>query len=352
MPVHLHRRVPDRVGHPRRRSTGGDCDARQHRAAAGRQQRPGRISSPPASDRAEKPCTYCNKCLVHVVEHPLGCYEESRFASRRRRCWRRSCRSSSRRRSRDAANVVVAAALRSALACRRSSLAVVARRLGRRVASRADRPVDVRRHRGALQVRIDRQRARRLAAAARSAACCRRTGCSRRCRRSAATSCRAATRRSGSSSSPGRTCRSASRGGGGSASIRSGLTARSATPARCATRPAAAPRIVLGMPAQQLDLQAFVAVRARLHARQPRSPPTRPRPPAEIAAGPSLFERVLLRVGLVDRLKIQTLDLRNRIAPILRRPTCRAGAAAASTRSIPTRRFSSTGSSTSCRPAS
>jgi 2,4-dienoyl-CoA reductase (NADPH2) len=33
-------------------------------------------------DRAPKPCTYCNKCLVHVVEHPLGCYEESRFTSR------------------------------------------------------------------------------------------------------------------------------------------------------------------------------------------------------------------------------------------------------------------------------
>jgi 2,4-dienoyl-CoA reductase-like NADH-dependent reductase (Old Yellow Enzyme family) len=32
-------------------------------------------------DRAAKPCTYCNKCLVHVVEHPIGCYEESRFAS-------------------------------------------------------------------------------------------------------------------------------------------------------------------------------------------------------------------------------------------------------------------------------
>jgi 2,4-dienoyl-CoA reductase (NADPH2) len=30
-------------------------------------------------DRADKPCTYCNKCLVHVVEHPIGCYEESRF---------------------------------------------------------------------------------------------------------------------------------------------------------------------------------------------------------------------------------------------------------------------------------
>ena len=33
-------------------------------------------------DRAERPCTYCNKCLVEVVEHPLGCYEETRFPSR------------------------------------------------------------------------------------------------------------------------------------------------------------------------------------------------------------------------------------------------------------------------------
>ena len=33
-------------------------------------------------DRADKPCTYCNKCLVHVVEHPIACYEETRFASR------------------------------------------------------------------------------------------------------------------------------------------------------------------------------------------------------------------------------------------------------------------------------
>jgi 2,4-dienoyl-CoA reductase-like NADH-dependent reductase (Old Yellow Enzyme family) len=33
-------------------------------------------------DRADKPCTYCNKCLVHVVEHPIGCYEDKRFANR------------------------------------------------------------------------------------------------------------------------------------------------------------------------------------------------------------------------------------------------------------------------------
>ena len=32
-------------------------------------------------DRAERPCTYCNRCLVNVVENPLGCYEESRFSS-------------------------------------------------------------------------------------------------------------------------------------------------------------------------------------------------------------------------------------------------------------------------------
>ena len=81
-------------------------------------------------------------------------------------------------------------------------------------------------------------------------------------------------------------------------------------------RPQAPPRIVLGMPAHQLDLQSFVqfvigcsldnrmtadAVRGRLPRRD----------------GPSLFERALLRFGLVDRLKLQTLDLRNRIAPLV-----------------------------------
>jgi 2,4-dienoyl-CoA reductase (NADPH2) len=24
-------------------------------------------------------CTYCNRCLLHVLEHPLGCYDQSRF---------------------------------------------------------------------------------------------------------------------------------------------------------------------------------------------------------------------------------------------------------------------------------
>ena len=33
-------------------------------------------------DRADRPCTYCNKCLVNVIENPIGCYDESRYPSR------------------------------------------------------------------------------------------------------------------------------------------------------------------------------------------------------------------------------------------------------------------------------
>jgi mono/diheme cytochrome c family protein len=80
--------------------------------------------------------------------------------------------------------------------------------------------------------------------------------------------------------------------------------------------PRAAPRIVLGMPAQQLDLQAFVEFvldcsldnRLTADAVRGRLPET---------GGPSLFERALLRFGLIDRLKLQTLNLRNRMTPVL-----------------------------------
>jgi len=33
--------------------------------------------------------------------------------------------------------------------------------------------------------------------------------------------------------------------------------------------------------------------------------------------GPSLFERLLFRFGLIERLRAQVLNLRNRIAPVL-----------------------------------
>jgi 2,4-dienoyl-CoA reductase-like NADH-dependent reductase (Old Yellow Enzyme family) len=32
-------------------------------------------------DEAPKPCSYCNKCLAHVLVDPLGCYDESRYES-------------------------------------------------------------------------------------------------------------------------------------------------------------------------------------------------------------------------------------------------------------------------------
>lgn len=30
-------------------------------------------------DRPDRPCTYCNKCLVNILDHPMGCYEVSRY---------------------------------------------------------------------------------------------------------------------------------------------------------------------------------------------------------------------------------------------------------------------------------
>ncbi len=32
-------------------------------------------------DRPDRPCTYCNRCLVNATENPLGCYDETRFPS-------------------------------------------------------------------------------------------------------------------------------------------------------------------------------------------------------------------------------------------------------------------------------
>jgi hypothetical protein len=81
--------------------------------------------------------------------------------------------------------------------------------------------------------------------------------------------------------------------------------------------PTSPPRIVLGMPAHQLDLQGFVqfvlecTLDSRVTAEAVRA--SFPRD-----GGPDTFERFLLRTGLMDRLKLQTLDLKNRIDPILR----------------------------------
>jgi hypothetical protein len=33
------------------------------------------------ADIPNNPCTYCNKCLLHVIEDPLGCYNQDRYDS-------------------------------------------------------------------------------------------------------------------------------------------------------------------------------------------------------------------------------------------------------------------------------
>jgi hypothetical protein len=80
--------------------------------------------------------------------------------------------------------------------------------------------------------------------------------------------------------------------------------------------PTSAPRVVLGMPAHQLDLQGFVqfVLECTLDSRVT-ADAVRASFPRD--GGPDTFERLLLRTGLMDRLKLQTLDLKNRIDPIL-----------------------------------
>jgi hypothetical protein len=81
--------------------------------------------------------------------------------------------------------------------------------------------------------------------------------------------------------------------------------------------PTSPPRVVLGMPAQQFDLQGLVqfVLECTLDSRVTAESVRATFPPG---GGPDSFERLLLRTGLMDRLKLQTLDLKNRIDPILR----------------------------------
>jgi mono/diheme cytochrome c family protein len=80
----------------------------------------------------------------------------------------------------------------------------------------------------------------------------------------------------------------------------------------------AAPRIVLGMPAQQLDLQPLVnfVLECSQDARLTRETLLERTRDME-GGGPALFERLLLRVGLLDRLRDQVRDLQSRMAPVL-----------------------------------
>ena len=58
----------------------GDCDAVSiARPLMANPDLPRMFAS--GKDTAERPCTYCNRCLINVLEHPLGCYDETRYSS-------------------------------------------------------------------------------------------------------------------------------------------------------------------------------------------------------------------------------------------------------------------------------
>ena len=61
--------------------SGGDCDAVT--IARPRVANPNLVELWRAGhDRPPRPCTYSNKCLFNLLEHPMGCYDETRYESR------------------------------------------------------------------------------------------------------------------------------------------------------------------------------------------------------------------------------------------------------------------------------
>jgi hypothetical protein len=81
--------------------------------------------------------------------------------------------------------------------------------------------------------------------------------------------------------------------------------------------PSSRPRIVLGMPAHQLDLQAVTrfVLECSLDNRLTRENVSGRF--AEMRGRPPLSERILMPFGVINRLKMQVLELRNRMAPLL-----------------------------------
>jgi 2,4-dienoyl-CoA reductase (NADPH2) len=58
----------------------GDCDGvSMARTLLANPDLPQRFAA--GHDTPERPCTYCNRCLLNVLEHPLACYEPVRFDS-------------------------------------------------------------------------------------------------------------------------------------------------------------------------------------------------------------------------------------------------------------------------------
>ena len=105
--------------------------------------------------------------------------------------------------------------------------------------------------------------------------------------------------------------------------------------------------IVLGMPAHQLDLERLFQfiISCSLDDRLTASNVIQKAEESGEHVG--LMQKLLLHLGLIQRLKMATLELQNRMGYALERIFCRPGAGAAWIHSIRTKRFSSTGRWTS-----
>ena len=68
----------------------GDCDAVTiARPLLANPDLPARFRAGYDGPEPGKECTYCNRCLVNVLEYPIGCYEESRYAEYGDAAWDR-----------------------------------------------------------------------------------------------------------------------------------------------------------------------------------------------------------------------------------------------------------------------
>ncbi|MFN2419541.1 MAG: NADH:flavin oxidoreductase [Candidatus Limnocylindria bacterium] len=72
----------------RKAITSGDCDAvSMARSLLANPNLPQLFREGKDGPEPEKRCTYGNKCLLNVIEHPLGCYEVSRFREHGDNAW-------------------------------------------------------------------------------------------------------------------------------------------------------------------------------------------------------------------------------------------------------------------------
>ena len=79
-PGHQHRRLSARIADPPRSIRKATSTASRSRARSSPTTTCRKILAS-GKDEPDRPCTFCNRCLVNAIANPLACYERRRFAS-------------------------------------------------------------------------------------------------------------------------------------------------------------------------------------------------------------------------------------------------------------------------------